>query len=150
MSQFLSRVSRNCELPPWDIAAHTVAKDGRSRVEECVQWKVCTGMPLDRLGNTLGPQLTALGDVEIWPIFRNTYHRCDSICEVHGWVKRTTQALRCRLLPTNTRHNANRDAFQLKWMLLFPRATSYFCPSELRSGWRIWNGKESGRGWDKM
>ena len=63
---------------------------------------------------------------------------------------RTTQALRGRLLPTNTRHNANRDAFQSKGRLLFPRAASYFCSSALLSGWRIWNGREFGRGWGKL
>ena len=52
-----------------------------------MQWKVCTGMPLDRLGNTwLGSRLTALGDADIWPIFINKFHRGDSIGDVHDWV----------------------------------------------------------------
>ena len=73
-----------------DIAAHTIAKDGRARVEGCVQWKVCTGMPLDRLGNTwLGSRLATLGDLNIWPIlpiFINKFHRCHSIGDVRDWV----------------------------------------------------------------
>ena len=44
-------------------------------------------MPLDRLGDTwLGSLLTALGDVDIWPIFINKFNRCDSIGDVHDWV----------------------------------------------------------------
>ena len=87
MSQFLSRVSRNCELLPRDIAAHTVAKDGRSWAEECAQWKVCTGIPLGHLANTwLGSRLTALGDVDIWLIFIKEFQRCHSIGDVHDWV----------------------------------------------------------------
>ena len=53
----------------------------------CVQWKLCTRIALDRLGNTwLGSRLTALGDLDIWPTFINKFHRCDSIDDVHDWM----------------------------------------------------------------
>ena len=78
--QFLSRVFM--ELQPtstthWgfcmEIAAH---KDGQAQVEECMQWKVCTGMPLDCLGNTW---LGFLADHSGW--YRH-------LAKIYNWISR--------------------------------------------------------------
>jgi hypothetical protein len=52
-----------------------------------VQWKVCTGGPLDCLGNTsLCPRLTARDDVDTWVILVKTIHRCNTIGDTHDSI----------------------------------------------------------------